>query len=87
MRRHELSGSVQSRDRLIEDRRVALEDVGHAWGDVERHLDVGARGFAREANGIIEQHLVAPGLDDQGRQAGQAGELGTDQRPPRSKAS
>jgi len=36
----ELSGSVQCRGRLVEDRVVGLEDVGYTGGDVEGDLDV-----------------------------------------------
>src|SRR5690348_406909 len=39
-RRKELSGPVERRGRLVEDRVIGLEDVGHPGGDVERDLDV-----------------------------------------------
>jgi len=29
--------------------------------------------LSREADGVVEENLVTSGLDDQGRQAGQAG--------------
>ncbi len=53
--------------------------MGHPGGDVERDLDVGAGGLLREADGVVEEHLVSSGLDDQGRQAGQVGEYGADE--------
>ena len=52
---------------------------GAPEGDVERDLGVGGGGLSREANGVVEENLVTSGLDDQGRQAGQVGEYGTDQ--------
>ena len=76
MRRQELSGSVQRRSRLVEDRVIGLEDVGHPRGDVERDLDVGGGGLPREADGVVEENLVSSDLDDEGRQAGQVGEYG-----------
>src|SRR6202035_356525 len=79
MRRQELSGSVQRRDRYVKDRVIGLEDVGHPRGDVERDLDVGGGGLSREADGVVEENLVSSGLDDQGRQAGQVGEDGADE--------
>ena len=79
MRRQELSGSVQRRGRFVKDRVIGLEDVGHAGGDVERELDVGAGGLLREADGVVEENLVSSGLDDQGRQAGQVGEYRADE--------
>src|SRR5438445_12977675 len=79
MRRQELSGSVQCSGRVVKHRGIGLEDVGHPRGDVERDLDVGGGGLSREANGVVEENLVTSGLDDQGRQAGQVGEYGTDQ--------
>ena len=54
MRRQELSGPVQRRDRFVEHRVKALEDVGHLRGD----LDVGGRGLPREADGVVEENLV-----------------------------
>jgi hypothetical protein len=74
LRRQELSGSVQRRGRFVEDRVIGLEDVGHAGGDVERHLNVGAGSLLGKADGVVEENLVSSGLDDQGRQAGQVGE-------------
>jgi len=79
MRGQELSGSVQCSARFVEDRVIALKDVGHAGGDVERDLDVGRGGLPREADGVIEQNLVTSGLDDQRRQAGQVGKYGADE--------
>src|SRR6266566_2390257 len=77
--REELPGSVQRRDRFVEDRVISLEDVGHPRGDVERDLDVGGGGLSREADGMFEENLVTSGLDDQGRQAGQVGEYRADE--------
>ena len=57
---------------------IRLEDVRHPRGDVERDLNVGGRGFSREAEGVVEENLVSSGLDDQGRQAGQVGEYRAD---------
>src|SRR6266446_10528898 len=74
MRRQELSGSVQRRGRFVENRVIGLEDVGYSGGDVERHWDVGGGGLSREADSVVEENLVASGLDDQGWQAGQVGE-------------
>jgi hypothetical protein len=54
MRRQELPGPVQRRDRFVEDRVISLEDVGHPGGDVEVDLDVGGGGLAREADGVGE---------------------------------
>ena len=68
-RRQELAGSVQRRGRFVEDRVIRLEDVRHPGGDVEGDLDVGGRILAGEADGVVEENLVASGLDDQGRQA------------------
>ena len=79
MRRQELPGSVQGRGRLVEERVIGLEDVRHPRSDVEDDLDVGGGGLPREADGVIEQDLVASGLDDQGRQAGQVGEYRADE--------
>src|SRR3954447_844367 len=79
MRRQELSGSVQCSARFVKDRGIALEDVRHPRGDLERDLDVGGGGLSREADGVVEENLVTSGLDDQGRQAGQAGEDGADE--------
>src|SRR4051794_19660982 len=78
-RRQELPGPVQCSGRFVEDRGVALEDVRHPRGDLERDLDVGDGGLPREAEGVVEEDLVASGLDDQGRKAGQVGEYGADQ--------
>src|SRR6185312_6942139 len=74
MCRQELSGPVQRRRRLVEDRIEALEDVRHPGGDVEGDLDVGGGGLPREADGVVEENLVRSRLNDQGRQAGQVGE-------------
>ena len=71
MRRQELSGPVQRCGRFVEDRVVGLEDVRHSGGDVEGDLDVGGGGLPGEADGVVEENLVRPGLDNQGRQAGQ----------------
>src|SRR5258706_15303542 len=79
MRRQELSGSVKRRGRFVKDRVIRLEDVGHPWCDVERDLDVGADGLLREADGVVEEDLVRSGLDDQGREAREAGEQGADE--------
>src|SRR5690242_6771490 len=79
MRRQELSGSVQRRGRFVEDRVIGLENVGHPRGDVEDDLDVGGGSYTGEADGVIEEDLVRPGLDDQGRQAGEIGEYGADE--------
>src|SRR3954463_12408553 len=79
MRRQELSGPVQRRGRFVEDRVIGLEDVRHPGGDVERQLDVGGGSLSREADGVVEEHLVRSGLDDQGRQAGQVGEYRADE--------
>src|SRR5437773_10948667 len=79
MRREKLSGSVERRARFVEDWVVGLEDVGHLRGDVERDLDVGGGSLLREADGVVEEHLVRSGLDDQWRQAGQVGEYGADE--------
>src|SRR6266568_6956222 len=79
MRRQELSGSVQCSGRFVKQRGIGLEDVGYPRGDVERDLDVRGGGLSREAKGVVEENLVTSGLDDQGRQAGQVGEYGTDQ--------
>src|SRR3954453_20906580 len=79
MRRQELSGSVQRRGRFVEDRVIGLEDVGYPGSDVEGDLDVGGGSLAGEADGVVEENLVASGLDDQGRQAGQLGVYGADE--------
>ena len=78
MSRQELSGSVQRRCGFVKDWVIRLEDVRHPRGDVERDLNVGGRGFSREAEGVVEENLVSSGLDDQGRQAGQVGEYRAD---------
>src|SRR3954453_11528151 len=78
-RREQLSGPVQCSGRFVEDWGIPLEDMGHPRGDLERDLDVGGGGLPREADGVVEENLVASGLDDQGRQAGQVGERGADQ--------
>src|SRR5438067_10545905 len=74
MCRQELSGPVQRRGRLVEDRVVGLEDVRYSGSNVEGDLDVGGGGLPGEADGVVEEDLVGSGLDDQGRQAGQFGE-------------
>jgi hypothetical protein len=79
MRRQELSGPVQRRGRFVEDLVIGLEDVRHPGGDVEGDLDVGGGGLPGQADGVVEENLVGPGLDDQGRQAGQVGEYGADE--------
>src|SRR5580658_3534029 len=79
LRRQELSGSVQRRDRFVEDGMKGLEDVRHAGGEVEGDLDVGGGGLPRQADGVVEENLVRSTLDDQGRQAGQVGEDGADE--------
>src|SRR6267378_5798644 len=79
IRGQELSGSVQCNGRLVKHLGIGLEDVGHPRGDIERDLDVGGGRLSREANGVVEENLVTSALDDQGRQAGQVGENGTDQ--------
>src|SRR5258708_38367333 len=73
MRRQELSGPVERRRRFVEDRVIGLEDVGHPRADFQRDLDVGGGGRPREADGVVEEKLVAPALDDQGRQTGEGG--------------
>src|SRR6476619_3932422 len=83
MRRQELSASVERRGRFVKDRVVGLEDVGDPRGDVERDLDVGGGGLSREADGVVEENLVSPGLDDQGWQAGQIGEYRADESKSR----
>ena len=55
----------------------------HARRDVEGDLDVGSGGLAREPDGVVEEHLMTAGLDDQGRQAGQVGEDGADEAESR----
>jgi hypothetical protein len=79
MRRQELSGSVQRPGRVVKDRVIALEDVGHPRGDLQRDLDVGGGGLSREADCVVKEDLVTSGLDDQGRQARQVGEDGADE--------
>ncbi len=79
MRRQELSGPVQCGGRFVEDRVKGLEDVRHPGGDVEGDLDVGGGGLSRQADGDVEENLVASGLDDERRQAGQVGEYGADE--------
>src|SRR6185437_15574553 len=74
-----MSGSVQSGGGFVEEGGVGLEDVGDAWGDVEGDRDVGGGGLRGEAEGVVEEDLVASGLDDQGRQGGQVGEDRADQ--------
>jgi hypothetical protein len=74
MRRQELPGSVERGGCFVQDRVIGLEDVGHAGGDVEGDLDVGAGGSFGEAESVVEQDLVRSGLDDQRRQAGQVRE-------------
>src|ERR1700733_1735141 len=70
MRRQELPGSVERCRRFVEYRVIGLEDVRHPRGDVQGDLDVGSGGLPGEADGVVEEDLVGPGLDDQGRQAG-----------------
>ena len=48
-------------------------------GDVEGDLDVGEGSLLRETEGVVEENLVSPGLDDQRRQAGQVGEERADE--------
>jgi predicted nucleic acid-binding protein len=79
MRRQELSGSVQRRGRLVEDRVIGLEDVGHARGDVEGDFDVGGGSLPGDADGVVEENFVRSGMDDQRRQAGQLGGYGADE--------
>ena len=79
MRRQELPGPVQRRGRLIEDRVSGLEHVRNPGGDVQGDVDVGDRRLPGQADGVIEQNLVRPGLDDQRRQAGQVREYRADQ--------
>jgi hypothetical protein len=54
--------------------------VRHPRRDVEGDRDVGDGGAPGEAERVVEENLVRPGLDDQVRQAGQVGEQRTDQR-------
>src|SRR4029453_5736927 len=65
-RRQELPGSLQRRGRFVEDRVIGLEDVGYPGGDVEGDLDVGGRSLPGEADGVVEENLVASGLGYQG---------------------
>jgi len=44
--------------------------VRHPRGDVQGDLDVGGGSLPGEADGVVEEDLMRPGLDDQGRQAG-----------------
>src|SRR6478752_5540245 len=67
MCRQEPSGSGQRRGSLVEDRVVGLEDVGDPGGDVEGDLDIGGGRALREAERVVEEHLVRSGLDDQRR--------------------
>ncbi len=63
MRRQELSGSVQRRGRFVKDRVIGLEYVRHLGGDVEGDLDVGGGSLPGEADGVVEENLVADILD------------------------
>jgi hypothetical protein len=69
MLQQELSGSIQRGGRVLEHRRIGLEDVRHPRSDVERDLDVRGGGLLGQPNGVVEEDLVTSGLDDQGRQA------------------
>jgi hypothetical protein len=64
MRRQELAGSVQCSARFVEDRIEGLEDVRYPRSDVEGDSDVGGGGLLREADGVVEEHLVSSGLND-----------------------
>src|SRR4051812_48966839 len=79
VRRQELPCSVECNGRFGKDWVVGLEDVGHPRSYVERDLDVGGDGSSSESEGVVEENFVSSGLDDQGRQAGQVGEYGTDE--------
>ena len=83
VRRQELPGSVQGGGRFVEDGVKGLEYVRHPGGDVEGNRHVGSGGLPGEADGIVEQDLMGPGLDDEGRPAGQVGEDGADQAKSR----
>ena len=78
VRCQELPGPVQCIGRFVEDRVVILEDVRHLGGQVEGDRDVGGGGLLREADGVVQEDLVGPGLDDQGRQARQVSEYRAD---------
>jgi hypothetical protein len=75
----EPSGSVQRNGRFVEDRVIGLEDVRNSRGDVEGDVDVGEGSLLGETEGVVEENLVSPGLDDQRRQAGQVGEERADE--------
>jgi hypothetical protein len=60
-----LPGPVQRRGRLIEDRVIGLEDVGHSSRDVEGDIDVSAGRLPGQADGVVEEDLVGSALDDQ----------------------
>ena len=75
----ELPGPVQRTGRFVEDRVEILEDVRHLGDQVEGHRDVGGGGLLREADGVVQEDLVRPGLDDQGRQARQVSEYRADE--------
>jgi len=77
--RQELAGPVRRSGRFVEDWIKGLEDVRHPRGDVEGDFDVGGGGSLREADGVVQENLVASGLDDQGRQAGQVSEYRADE--------
>jgi hypothetical protein len=53
--------------------------VRHLGGQVEGDRDVVVGGLLREPDGVVQEDLVRPGLDDQGRQARQVGEYRADE--------
>jgi len=64
---------------FVEEGGECLEDVRDTGGDVQDDGHIVGCCLAREAGGVVEEHLVRSGLDQQRRESGEVGEDGADQ--------
>lgn len=74
MLQQEPAGPVERGGALVEHGVKGLEHVRHPRSDIEGDAHVSGGGSLGEADGVVEEHLVGSGLDDEGWQAGQVGE-------------
>jgi hypothetical protein len=61
------------RVRFWERSAVDREDVLHPRPDIQRHINARHARGANEAHGVVEQRLIAPDDDQEGRQAREVG--------------
>jgi hypothetical protein len=67
---------VQCRACLVQDGGEGLDDVGNPGRDLQGDLHVAGGGAGCQPDGIIEQDLIGPALDEEWRKTGQVGETG-----------